>query len=110
MSPNAIRRARPGFILTFAGALATSGAEDFGLAAVGGGDFATSGAAGGADEIFGAGGDGVVTAGGGGGAAVVKFLTDGAAFGVVAIAILSGRGFDTGFLAAFFCADVGSDF
>ena len=110
MSPKAIRRARPGFIIIFAGVLATSGAEDIGLVAVGGGDFATSGAAGGRDVIFGAGGDGVVTTGGGGGAAVVKFLTGGATFGVVVVAILSGLGFDTGFLAAFFCANFRSDF
>ena len=86
--------------MIFAGVLATSGAEDLRLAAVGGGDFATSGA----DAIFGAGGVGAMTAGGGGGADVVKsaIADGGAAFGVAALAILSGLGFETGFLAAFF--------
>ena len=41
--------------------------------------------------------------------AVPSFLTGGAAFGGVVFAISGGLGFDTGFLAAFFCADFRSD-
>ena len=108
MSPNAIRKARPGFILIFAGALATSGAVDFGAAVIVGGDCATFGAAGGADAIFGA----------GGGAGVVNFATGGGgsmalvagAFDIGTFATFTGVSFDTSFDAAFFGAGLGSDF
>ena len=108
MSPKAIRRARPGFIPIFAGALATSGAAGFGVAVVVGGDFSTFGAAGGADAIFGA----------GGGAGVVNFATGGGvgmalvagAFDIGAFATFAGVGCDTSFDAAFFGAGLGSDF
>ena len=109
MSPNAIRRARPGFILIFAGALATSGAADFGAAVVVGGDFATFGAAGGVDAIFGAGGGADVfnfaTGGGGGSMALVA-----GAFDIGTFATFTGVSFDTSFDAAFFGAGLGSDF
>ena len=114
VSPNATRRARPGFILIFAGNLATSGSEACSEVAVGGGDFVTSGAAGGSDIILGAGGNGVFTNGGGGGAAVFSFAAGdgggGAGFGVTALADLSGLGFDSGFAAVFFCAGFRSVF
>ena len=112
VSPNAIRRARPGFTLIFAGNLATSGAEACSEVAVGGGDFVTSGAAGGSDIIFGAGGNGVDTNGGGGGAAVFSFAAGGGGvdFEVAALADLSGLGFDSGFGAVFLCAGFRSVF
>ena len=108
MSPNAIRRARPGFILIFAGALATSGAADFGAAVVAGGDFATFGADGGSDAISGA----------GGGAGVVNFATgvgggmalEAGAFDIGTFVTFTGVSFDASFDAAFFGAGLGSDF
>ena len=95
MSLNAIRRARPGSILIFAGALATSGAADFGAAVVVGVDFATFGTAGGSDATFGAaGGAGVVNCatGGGGGMALVA-----GSFDIGTFATFTGASFDTSF-------------
>ena len=119
MSLNSIRSARPGFILIFAGALATSGAADFDADAVGGGDSATFGAAGGAGVIFSAADcTGEFSNGGGGGTGAFNLATDGGGgvdlgvcdFGAGTFATLTGADLVGSFGLAFFGAGFERDF